>query len=356
MFAPRRRLVFLSVIAVLLSAAAVAGCLPAPPGDGGGGTPAARNGYQFCFWNLENFFDDKVNDYKHNPDREYDEWFARHPEVLRTKLDHVSGVLARLNGGRGPDILAVAEVESIRAADLLRDALNARLPEDLHYRHVLMEEVASGRHIAPAILTRLPVDAGRTRLLDKRRRILEGHVEADGHELVVLASHWTSRVSSKEDEEGAGRDKYAQEIYGRFRAMYRTNPAVDLLVCGDFNDDPWDESVTKYLHATGDVEAVRSATGPVLLDLFAGKDPNRFGTEWHRGKWNLFDQIVVSPGMLDDRGWSCDPESARTVRDQTADRRGHPDAFGDERDRVPLEARGYSDHFPVTVRLRVQER
>jgi hypothetical protein len=28
--------------------------------------------------------------------------------------------------------------------------------------------------------------------------------------------------------------------------------------------------------------------------------------------------------------------------------------FGDENDKVPLEARGYSDHFPVTVRLHVQ--
>jgi hypothetical protein len=41
------------------------------------------------------------------------------------------------------------------------------------------------------------------------------------------------------------------------------------------------------------------------------------------------------------------------VNDLTADRRGHPMDFGDERDKVPLEQRGYSDHFPVTVRLRV---
>jgi endonuclease/exonuclease/phosphatase family metal-dependent hydrolase len=352
MFQHRRRLVFLSVVLVLGLAAALGGCLPPTPVAEG---RPAGDGYLFCHWNLENFFDDKLDDYKHTPDREYDRWFADNPKVLQQKLDNLSRVLVRLNDGRGPDILAAVEVESRRAAELLRDALNARLPEKLHYRHVLMEEVSAGRHIAPAILTRLPVDADRTHLLDKRRRILEGHLVVDGHELVVLASHWTSRISSKGDEEGVGRDKYAQEIYGRAHAMYKKDPAVDLLVCGDFNDDPGDESVTEYLHATGDVQAVRaSAAEPRLLDLFARKDPNQFGTLWHRGKWNIFDHIVVAPGLLDDRGWTCNPESVRTINDLTADKRGRPLEFGDEHDKMPLEARGTSDHFPVTVRLHVQ--
>jgi endonuclease/exonuclease/phosphatase family metal-dependent hydrolase len=340
------------LVLVLGLAAALFGCLPpAPVAEGG---RPADDGYLFCHWNLENFFDDKLDDYKHTPDKEYDRWFADNPKVLQRKLDNLSSVLVRLNDGRGPDVLAAVEVESKRAAELLRDTLNARLPEKLHYRHVLMEEVSAGRHIAPAILTRLPVDADRTHLLDKRRRILEGHLVVDGHELVVLASHWTSRISSKGDEEGVGRDKYAQEIYGRVHAMYRKDPAVDLLVCGDFNDTPDDESVKEYLHATGDVRQVRaSGAEPRLLDLFADRDPEKYGTHWYRGKWHIFDQIVVSPGMLDDRGWNCDPDSARAVRDLTADRRGHPLDFGDEHDKVPLEARGYSDHFPVTVRLKV---
>jgi endonuclease/exonuclease/phosphatase family metal-dependent hydrolase len=339
---------------VVTLAAALAGCLPPP--EGVEGDRPAGGGYLFCFWNVENLFDDKVNDYTHSPDREYDRWFAKNPDVLRKKLDNLSSVLTRLNDGRGPDVLAVAEVESRRAADLLAEALNARLAPELHYKHVLMEEVSGGRHIAPAILTRLRVEADRTRLLDKRRRILEGHAEANGHDLVVLASHWTSRVSSKSDEEGVGRDKYAQELYGRFRTLHEKNRAVDVLVCGDFNDDPTDESVREYLHATGDVRAVRTGAEPILLDLFAGKAPEKYGTHSYRGRWHIFDHIVVSPGMLDDRGWSCDPESARAVRDLTADRRGRPDDFGDEHDRIPLEARGYSDHFPVTVRLNVHER
>jgi hypothetical protein len=129
---------------------------------------------------------------------------------------------------------------------------------------------------------------------------------------------------------------------------------VDLLVCGDFNDPPEAESVTKHLHGTGDARAVIHSRGePMLFDLFAGKDPSAgHGTHFYGGKWYIFDQIVVSPGLLDDKGWTCDLKTVHTVNSLTrpGDRQRRPWRFGSEHDRAP---RGYSDHFPVTVRLKV---
>ncbi|HJT79375.1 MAG TPA: endonuclease/exonuclease/phosphatase family protein [Gemmataceae bacterium] len=347
----RRRWAGLVLVVLPFLGFAVGGCLPpAPP------RPAAPQGdYLFCFWNLENFFDDQVDHRPSKVDQVYDRWFGENPEVFKQKLANVSKVLAALNDGRGPDILAVAEVEDRRAAELLRDALNARLPQGAPpYQHVLMEEVSGGRHIATAILTRLPAEAGRTRLLGRRQRILEGHLVVNGQELVVVASHWTSRVSSKEDREGSGRDKYAEVIYGRFKAMYLRDPRVAFLVCGDFNDTPHDQSVREALHAGGSREEVRRAAArgePVLFDLFTDLDPAQYGTHSYRGKWFIFDQIVVSPGLLGDRGWVCLTDTVHTVRDRTADRKGRPRDFGSPSDRLPLSERGYSDHFPVTVRL-----
>jgi endonuclease/exonuclease/phosphatase family metal-dependent hydrolase len=341
---------------------ALAGCVPPPPpSPPPEGERAVEGEYLFCFWNVENLFDDRV-DHRNEADRPYDEWFGKNPDVFRRKLGNLVEVLCSLNNGKGPDIIALAEVEDRRAAELLMRALNRELDNpDREYKHVLMEEVDGGRHIAPAIITRLPVVGDRTHLLGKRLRILEGRIKVEDRELVVIASHWTSRVSSKEDQKGAGRDKYAEEIYGRFHSMYRSNPRVDLLVCGDFNDDPTDESVTKYLHAVGDISTVRRAAEmraeePPLLDLFLGKDPERFGTHNYKGHWHIFDQILLSPGLLDDSGWECDPASVRTVNDLTADRKGRPRDFGSEGDDIPLKERGYSDHFPVTVRLGVDRR
>jgi endonuclease/exonuclease/phosphatase family metal-dependent hydrolase len=313
-------------------------------------TAAVRTDYLFCHWNVENFFDDRDDHRKQPGDREYDGWFADNPAILKEKLAHLSEALVKLNDGRGPDILGIVEVESIRAAELLRDALNARLGDPaLVYKNILMKEVSGGRHIAPAIITRLPVKGDRTRLHGRLQRILEGHIVVEGQELVIFETHWTSRLRKTSEH---GREDYANKIYGAFRAMYKRNPEVDVLIAGDFNDTPEDVSVTKHLHATGDIEAVRrGGEEPVLLNLFGDKNPKTFGTHYYSG-WLIFDQIVVSPGMLDGRGWSCDPQSVRTVNTlyRPGDRVKRPWRFGGEHDRYK---RGYSDHFPVTVQLRV---
>jgi len=311
------------------------------------------NEFLFCHWNVENFFDDHFDHRSQAGDKEYDAWFAENPTILQEKLAHITEAMLKLNEGRGPDILGIVEVESLRAAELLKDALNAKIQDPaFQYKHVLMKEVSGGRHIAPAIITRLGVRGDRTRLHGRQQRILEAHLVVDNKELVIFESHWTSRLRPTGEH---GREDYANKIYGEFHAMHKSNPRVDVLIAGDFNDTPEDISVTKHLHATGDIEAVRrDGPEPLLFDLFAGKDPASFGTHYFH-KWLIFDQIVVSPGMLDNENWSCDVDSARTVNTlyRPGDRLKRPWRFGSENDHFPQ--RGYSDHFPVTVRLRVHE-
>jgi endonuclease/exonuclease/phosphatase family metal-dependent hydrolase len=312
--------------------------------------PEGSRDYLFCAWNVENLFDDQ-NDRRTAPgDKEYDGWLSGQPEMLRLKLTKLTEALLQMNHGKGPDILAVVEVESMRAAELLQWALNTRLADPaLHYQNVLMKEVSSGRHIAPAIITRLPVVRDRTRLLASRQRILEGRVVVDGHELIVLASHWTSRLR---EENQKGRLDYADKLYGQASAIYRANPDADFLICGDFNDTPQDVSVSERLHANAAARPASTPAGKLqLLNLFADKDPAVYGTHNHNGRWYIFDQLVVSPGMLDGAGWSCDPASTQTVKlTRPGDRNARPWRFGGEKETAP---RGYSDHFPVTVRLRV---
>lgn len=326
------------------------GCKPSPAPE----APETSEGeYLFCFWNVENLFDDRADGRTGPGDKEYDAWFANHPELLKLKLDKLTGALLKLNGGRGPDILALCEVEGIRAAELLQQALNARLSDPaLHYQNLLMKEQSAGRHIAPAILTRLPVKRDKTRLHGSRQRILEGHIAVKERDLVVLASHWTSRIQSDSHK---ARAKYADVLYGVFRAMHTSNPAVDFLICGDFNDTPHDVSVREHLRAGADRDAVsKNPTPPILYNIMGDKDAGKgFGTHYYQG-WHLFDQIVVSPGLLDQAGWSVDPASAKTINTLTrpGDRLGRPWRFGGERDAGP---RGYSDHFPVTARLKVHD-
>ncbi len=350
------------LLPIALGLAMLAGCqgppdaVPGPaPKPGEVATTTQPGDYLFCFWNVENLFDDQDDGRKTRGDREFDEWFAGNKEALENKLKRLCDVLVPLNDGRGPDILAVAEVESERAAQLLAGALNRRLGKrELEYRNVLYKSPVGGRHIATAVLTRLPVVRDRTDLWDRRRRILETQVRVNGHDLVVVASHWASRVS---DRKGESRAKYGDVIYGKYKAMYlsarKSGRDLDLLVCGDFNDNPDDASVTENLHASGDLDRVRTATEPLLFNLFAKAYKDGQASHYYGRKAFLFDQICISPGLLDSKGWSCDVASARIVK-QIADRNGRPNRFGNPGDKRGWSARGASDHFPVTVRLSVQ--
>ncbi len=344
---PRRlaQLTF-ALLPAWLVALVLAGCSRAP-------APAARGQtYLFCFWNVENFFDDKDNNRKGPGDKDYDPWLAGNPAMLKLKLEKLCDALLKMNDGKGPDILAMAEVESVRSVELLQQALNERLADKaLHYQHVLMKEMTIGRHIMPAILTRLPVVQDRMRTLGKRQRILQGVIRVNDHDLVIVASHWTSRIEAGSDKRRAN---YADSIYGAVKGMWVANPKVDVLICGDFNDNPDDPSVTEHLHASGDQHLVRNANDDLkLFNLFANKDRSAgFGTHYYNGKWMLFDQLVVTPGMLDEQGWNCHPDSVRTVNTlhRPGDQKQRTWRFGSPNEKAP---RGYSDHFPVTVQLEV---
>jgi endonuclease/exonuclease/phosphatase family metal-dependent hydrolase len=326
---------------------------PAPPPASA--QPAKAHAIRFCFWNVENLFDDRVNPKLEKVDREFDQWFARDKEALKNKLARIADVLLskEMNNRVGPDVLALAEVESLRAVELVRDAVNARLPnKNLHYRHVAYLDPHGGRSIATAVLSRVPLSKDRPpRLLGRSQRILKVTLAAGKHELVVLATHWTSRVS---DGRGTGRAGYAQAIRRDFAEASKKAPGVKYLVCGDFNDTPTDESVTQHLGATGDLDKVLSLgknDRPLLYNPFADLARAKKGSHFYQGQPLLFDNICLSPGLLEAGGWSYVPRSAAIV--ELLSFRGRPDRFGGPADRRPWKSRGASDHFPVTVQLRL---
>ncbi len=314
-------------------------------------TPAAGPGeYLFCTWNLENFFDDQ-RDNRNQIDEEYDRWFAENPEILQLKLSHLAEALDKMNGGKGPDILVAEEVESKRAADLLAEAMNKGLPQGTpQYTTVIMKEISAGRHIAPAIISRLPSSHEHEPRILQPQRILVADLVAGGHELTIFATHWTSR---RTDEKGMKRDKYADMVYGRANEIYHRNPKADILVCGDFNDTPDDPAVRENLHADADLEGVRSARELRFLDLMSGKNALEFGTIYYGGHLLIYDHICVSPGLLDNEGWSCEVDSIRTASEglvKPGSKRHEPWRFGDPKH---SGERGFSDHFPVIVKMRV---
>lgn len=332
------------------------------PAVGAPGSNPDKGEVLFCWWNVENLFDDK-NDKRGSIDEEFDNPFAENAALRDLKYDRIASALLKMNDGVGPDIIALGEVESVRAADLLRGVLNKKLKDakaddKLQYANVVMKNVAAGRHIATCVITRLPVVPQLTRQPNPQLRILEGHVSVNGHDLCILASHWTSQLKQKDGSDGdSGREKYAVKLYETFRELNKKNNDVDVIVCGDFNDTPDAEPVVKGLGAIADKAKVKPTPDePFFLNLLAGKDPTKFGTLFYNGKPLIYDHICVSPGMLDGKGWSVDADSVRVPTEgltRAGATRRQPWRFDSPKHEIKDADRGYSDHFPVLVKLKV---
>lgn len=324
-------------------------------------TPSKDQEIFFCFWNVENLFDDK-NDKRNSVDEQYDNPFADNKYLRDLKLDHIASTLLKMNDGKGPDVLACAELESVRSLELLMGALNAKIADPkLKYTSIAMKNLDAGRHIAPGVLSRLPLSQQRTKLIGGRSplRILETHLFVNNHDLCIVASHWTSKLKQSDGSSGeSGRIKYATNIYDLYKSIADKNPDADFLLCGDFNDTPDAKELTHDLGALGDIKKVKAGGEfPPLLNLMAGKTADKFGTIFYNGKPYIYDHICVSRGMLDEAGWSCKVESVQTQTDgliRKGATRREPWRFGDPDRDIRDSERGYSDHFPVTVWLKVR--
>ncbi len=309
----------------------------------------------FCFWNVENFFDDQRNPKLEKADREFDDYFSKDKEALAFKLKRLVQVLTDkgMADGRGPDILCLAEVESRRAVELLQTELNKHFKEKaLQYAHIAYLDPGGGRSIATAVLSRIPF-SNKPLLLSTQRRILKVNVEVEKHPLTIVASHWTSRIS---DTTGRGRGSYAEAIHRDYAAAFKKNKEVAYIVCGDFNDNPGDDTVAKTLGASGDVNKVLDAAKDgkaMFFHPFVKLEKAGKGTHFFKGKGFVFDHIVVSPGMLEAKGWQLRAGSANIV--EKFKFRDGPDRFGGPTDRREFKNRGASDHFPVTVELIVNK-
>lgn len=330
------------------SADAVGDNIPPPGADF---PPGSRN-VVFCLWNMENVFDDR-DDHLPPPDEEFDRWFAHDGIDRKEKYQHLAAALLKLNDGMGPDVIVGNELESLRAAELLQNELNARLPANAaKYSQAAIKEMNNaGRHISPAVISRFPVE--RVRLHGHRQRILEAHVVLNGHDLFVVASHWTSHLSDDGRRKSGGRSGYAEVVAEIYRDAIQANPTVDFLACGDFNDEPTAEPVLHTLHLVADSRQVTAAARPPrLFGLLSGRSPDSFGTIYYKRPL-IYDHIGVSPGMFDANGWGYEPGSVRVPADgllEPGSSARKPWRFG-----TPKEShgRGYSDHLPVVVTLKV---
>ena len=311
------------------------------------------------FYNVENLFD-PADDPDNPGDDEFLPAAAKRWDSLRYagKLELLARVIAGLGGeGEGPALLGLAEVENAR---VLRDLAAEPALADGDYGLVHYDS-PDYRGIDVALLYRrgdfrvltsrpiavtLPPREGSTRVRTTRDVLYVAGL-LRGDTLHLLVNHWPSRGGG-EERSRPDRARVARVVRGVVDSLRAADPAADVAVLGDLNDDPTDASVAEVLGASGE----RALASDVLLyNPFVEPFRRGEGSLGYRRQWNLFDQIVVSAGLTAPGGdWSVREAAvfapAYLLQD-TGRYRGFP-----ERTYIGDAYRGgASDHLPVYVVL-----
>lgn len=332
-----------------------------------------------AFWNLENLF--APEDY---PDRE--PWIAQEMAadlkgwnlaLFTRKIVQLASIICQMNTDQGPDILGVCEVENAYVLQQLRDQLNTQL-SSRSYNIVHADSTRDRRGIDTAFIfdtNKYTVDPAtifshfvlrRTGTRDITQVTL---TTRHGNDLIALCNHWPSRSGGTHESRGYRMTAGETLAYWHERIWEERGSTIPIIAMGDFNDDPFDESLLVHARATrerGDVERTRSAVRFYnlawrCLEQHAQDqhgDPKILnGTLYYDGNGNIFDQILVSKGLLiAGSPIKVIEETARIeVFPEMVDRRV---AYGPIRFGLPkgdadknINTNGFSDHFPVSVVL-----
>ena len=332
-----------------------------------------------AFWNLENLFAPEGY-----PDRE--PWIAKAlaselkgwtQALFETKVVQLASVITRMNAGQGPDILGVCEVENAYVVEALVSRLGSA-GGGRRYSVIHVDSKRDRRGIDTAFIydaAKLAVDPAAVfshfvmRRTGTRDITQVTFTTTAGNDIVALCNHWPSRSGGTYESRGYRMTAGETLSYWQQRIWDERGRDIPIIAMGDFNDDPFDESLQAYARATREREDVQRAQTAVRFYNLAwrymeqtgldhrGNSRRVHGTIYYQGDGHVFDQILVSRGLLLASGPVAANESAARIElfpEMVDHREGEgPIRFGLPRGDAAknVNTSGFSDHFPVSVTL-----
>lgn len=313
-----------------------------------------------AFWNLENYFDpfaDTTRAYN-----EYTEDGGQHWTMSRfyKKRNNLYKAILSLSEREPLAILGICEVENTFATSMLFN----ETPLRKHNYRVIHYEGNDRRGIDVA----LAYSIDKLQLTDskvikirnpddknfKSRDILYAKFyDKIGDTLHCFVNHWPSRYGG-EKETIHLRNLAASCLKAQIDSLnYINKNNAKIVIMGDFNDTPLDNSILNVLQAKPSKTASKHDN---LINLFDDNKVLGFdGTLKHQHKWQIFDQIIISNNLLYDNKSLCYiKESARIfckdflfINDE---KYGGKKLF---RTYIgPKYQGGYSDHLPIYIDLK----
>lgn len=308
------------------------------------------------FYNLENLFDTIDSPDTNDADFLPKGRLSWNTEKYVSKQANMAKVIAQLATELTPDGLAMLGVSEIENRKVLEDLvaqpeLKGRNYQIVHYDSPDERGIDVALLYQPKYFQVLGSQAAPVQLKDPKtgkadytRDILYVAGNFNGELIHLMVGHWPSRRGG---EAGSGwmRAAAASVCKHLSDSIQAIDPNAKIIVMGDFNDDPDNKSVSQVLKARRKLENLK---GTELYNPMYDLYKNGNGTLAYRDSWNLFDQLVVSKGLVNKQvgGWQL--YKAHIFKQpwmlQTEGAfRGYPlrTFVGD------IFLNGYSDHMPV---------
>lgn len=310
--------------------------------------------YGIGFYNLENLFDtihdSGKNDYEYLPNGT-NKWGTL---KYTNKLKNMARVLNEMGTDVIPVGMAAVGVSEIENSRVLRDLVNHETlaPKGWDFIHV---EGPDRRGVDCALLYNpklfKPIDSKLAPYTTadndttyKTRGFLIVSGDMGGEVVHIIVNHWPSRYAKSPARERAG--TLVRQLKD---SIMNVHPDTKVFIMGDMNDDPDNKSMKTCLGAMRNKEDVKSPTG-LYNPWWNILRKKGHGTLKYKGKWNLFDQVVVSGNLLgSDRStlklWKIEIFSRNYLFQQEGRYKGN--TLRTHAGGVWLN--GYSDHLPVIV-------
>lgn len=307
---------------------------------------AQRGNVRVMFYNLENLFD-TIN----NPETHDDEFLPdgdKNWDSYRywKKIKRTFQVIAAAGEERPPEILGVCEVESF--LPLYNLANNTPLSK---YPYTIIHKDSPDKR---GIDVALMYQKEKVQLLNKTFIQVEFPTVADkitrdilfasfmiGEDTVhVFVNHWPSRMGGQAKSEPY-RVHVAEIVSHRIDSLLIENSNSKIIVMGDLNDEP--ENISLEI-----------LTNTSMINLSGSmKEKCNCGTYKYKTHWNMLDQVLVSPALMNIEKLYVLPESLKIFNPQFLLESDEANG-GVKPYRTYLGPRyigGYSDHLPVLLDL-----
>lgn len=314
--------------------------------------PKKITSFSVGFYNVENLFDTiddpEIIDEEYLPSAEK-EWSSA---KYNQKLQNLSKVISSENKKQLPLFVGLCEIEN---QTVLKDLINQPNLKKGNYEYIHYDSpdqrgidvgliyqkeyavVKNSKKIGVSLPEGKPT-----------RDILMVELLLYNYESIyVFVNHWPSRRGGEEESE-INRITAAKTLKKEVDLILEKDSLANILIMGDFNDTPFNNSILGYLEADTVVSEKK------LFNVSYNLAKNKVGTHNYKGEWSMLDQIIISQNMLSNKAKLKLKETPVHILNYDWMMYEHPN-YKDLRPNRTYSGdtyhAGYSDHLPVFIKL-----